>query len=500
MERFTTLPAVLLAPLLSIVLAAQGCESSGPAPARRGSRVARSVPEVVAAVKEIHYDDMMVLGTDALSEGRYRAAAQYFGAALSLRPGSGEARDGYARARVLDNRTKRPADLSEWEVRLPVPPAFIQRDLEEKVRSLESEEDRSVILGPDARRGELPEGEAKGLFEPRDPDLVPRPPDENKGERPFIDRPSVFTSVGTKPRLPCDPLRTGRNNLFHSLFHIPAFEGARTLPEKTWLVESGVDVSWGNMNRGTYGYGLYLRYDDNRYDEGFLEVAHGFTEDIEARVDLTFGNLREGNYDIYVTQEFTPYILPYDRRADLGNVILSLKTRPFRPYEAEPETGIASEIAFKIPVASNPKNLTTSGMPDLCAQLVGSLDLRRYLYWPRIVGHVSVGATYPFGEIVFDNDVNLRPILNFGLGACVQLHDLLAVVAQLEGNTSAFPDFNPLHPFVLNTHVGARALLGNFIVEAGVGQGLSRTASTFTVTLCIGLRFMGSEIKEEILR
>jgi hypothetical protein len=300
--------------------------------------------------------------------------------------------------------------------------------------------------------------------------------------------------------MPCRPLRTGRNNLFHILLHIPPMESARTLKAKIWSVESGYDGSVGHLTHGAYGRGLYIRYDENRYDEGYLKFAHGLSDFIEARLELTLGNLREGEFDVYLSNYFTPYIEPYDRRGDLGNVLVGLKTRLYKPFKKQPETGVTSEISLKIPAARNPKNFTTTGMPDLAIQLVGTYDLFKFVPWPRVVPSASLGVTIPFGEIYFDEDVDLDPVFFFGVGSVIQLDNRLALVGQIQGNTSAFGEFSPLADMVLTSHVGLRVVLGNFIIEAGFGHGFTETSSNYMVTLNIGLAFEGAELLEDILR
>jgi hypothetical protein len=463
----------------------------------------------IASVRAISYDEMIQRGNEAMDIARYRAASLYYGAALTVRPFSTKARDLLARARYQARRKKSTRDdLTRIELSLPPPPREVLEDVDRLIQRWEEAAgkgeafDESPIVGEEESRPaeELTEEDVAELKERRPPELTPRIPEEEKGERPTIKRPSITTWIGSPSRMPCKPLRTGRNSLFHTLIHLPAFEGARTLPALMWQIESGYDGSLGHLNDGAFGWDWYIRYDNNRYDEGYLKISHGLTESIEARVELLVGNLREGGSDLYLNDKFTPYIQPYDRRTDLGNLILSLKSRIYRPLTSEPETGLSAELAFKLPVARNPKNFTTSGMPDLCAQVMGTVDLFRFLSWPRLVPSFAFGATIPFGEIYFDRDVDLDPVFFFGAGTIIQLDDSLAVVAQIEGNTSAFGEFDQLSGMVLTSHTGLRFLLGHFIIETSIGHGFTPTSSKFVFTLNIGFRFEGKELVQEILR
>ncbi|GEM_PF-3344789 len=487
-------------------LAGPGCSS---APEERAGPRKRVIQpgggEAIATIGAISFDEMMRRGAEALESGRPRAASLYFGAALTARPSSEEAVKRMAEARFRLQRKGAPEALTTAERSLPTPPPEVLADVDALIDRWEREsgvarEEPVTFFGEEEDREEAGGTMRDVLEEERRMGELPQVPGGIKGERPRIERPSLTTFIGRPSLMPCKPLRTGRNNLFHTLVHIPPFEGTRTLPSRVWEFTSGYDGAFGNLEEGTYGYGLFIRYDDNRYDEGFLKIAHGLSDDIEARIELTTGNLREGNYDIYITHFFDPYIRPYDRRADLGNLLLGLKTRLFRPFSDEPETGITSEVSFKVPVARNPKNFTTSGMPDLAVQITGAMDLFRFLRWPRLIPQGSMGLTIPFGEIFFDRDVDLDPVFFFGLGAVIQLDDHLALVAQVQGNTSAFGEFEPLSTLVLTSHVGARVLLGHFIVEGGFGHGFTRTSSTISFVLNVGFRFEGSDLVEEVVR
>ncbi|MHC4599134.1 MAG: DNA replication complex GINS family protein [Planctomycetota bacterium] len=496
-----TLSTLLLGSFLCL---AAGC-TSGPADQGgvKGGVVAPGGTGPIASVRMISFDDMVRKGNAAMNGGRYRAASLYYGAALTVRPYSRDAREKLAQAQFNLSRKKIPGEVTESEGSLPPPDPEIMEDVDQLILRLEREsglleEEEPVVFGVEPEEDERIRESI--LDEELPHEDIPKYPKEEKGERPRIERSSITTWIGVPSRMPCKPLRTGRNNLFHVLLHIPAMEGARTLPSKIWSIESGYDGSVGHLTHGAYGRGLFIRYDNNRYDEGYLKFAHALTDNIEVRSELTLGNLREGDFDVYVSYDFDPYIQPYDRRGDLGNVLLGVKTRLYRPFRREPETGITTEVSLKIPSARNPKNFTTTGMPDVAVQLMGTFDLYRYVPWPRVIPTAAAGVTIPFGEIYFDRDVDLDPVFFFGLGSVIQLDDMLALIGQIQGNTSAFGEFSPLAGMVLTSHIGVRVLLGNFIIEAGFGHGFTGTSFRYQVNLNIGFQFEGQELIEEILR
>jgi hypothetical protein len=364
-----------------------------------------------------------------------------------------------------------------------------------------SEEEPAIPI-PEERKEEKTKGE-KEFIPPED---RPREPSEEKGPRPELVPLDITTVLGIPTRISLAPLATGRNSLFHPLVHIPAFEGARTLGHKVWYVEAGYDFSTCKYNR-IRGYpGLWLVFDGNMYHEAFLRVAHGLSEGLEARLLLTAGNLREGGADLVLadnsTAPTTYYVQPYDRRADIGDLVLGLKwnlTRTLwdRPV-GDPETGMTLLVDVKIPLAQNPENFTSSGGVDFGLTLASSLYVGKFIHYP-VVGHANLGIVYPTDERYFGKSVQLDPALVYGLGLSLKFAGWGVLIAQLQGNTSAFAGFWMLWTPVLTGHVGARWMIGHFFLETGVGFPLSETSSDFSFQVHLGFHFMGKKREEEVV-
>ncbi len=457
------------------------------------------------------YPEAMRLGREASSAKRYQAAFLYFSAALSENPNSNEARTAAAEALHFSRRfPPKEDDLTEFERGLPSAPPELLNQIEEEVRkkfTTEGGQKEPDMPVPEDKPGEEePTGRRKEWIPPEE---RPRTPAEEKSDKPEIIKPGLTTVLGIATRISLAPVSNGRNSLFHALVHLPPFEGVRTLDEKVWYVESGYDYCVGYADSGRYGPGttdLVLRYDNNAFHEGYIKVAHGIMEGLEARLVINTANLREGGEDIiltdFATSPETIYVASYDRRADIGNLIASIKWNFFRTIsdwpEKDPESGFSGILDCKIPLCRNPKNFTSSGQFDIACSLSASYYFGRLLLFP-FIGHMSAGVTVPLGERYFSSDVDLDPVFLFAIGADLKFAGWGVLAAHIEGNTSAFTEFDPLKGMVLSTHVGLRLMLGHFFAESSFGFPLSGNASKFVFTLHFGLHFMGKEREEEIV-
>jgi hypothetical protein len=451
-------------------------------------------------------------GRQAMDLKRYEAAYLYFARALSLDPSSSEARSAASEALWYAKKyPSRESTLTEKERQLPPVPENLQSAIEAEMRKTyqsgadEPDREPEIPIPEESGREEIP-GEGREYVPPED---RPRDPVERPSERPEIVRPGLTTVLGIATRISLAPLVTGWNNLFHTLIHIPPFEGVRTLDDKVWYVESGYEYSLGEITSGRYGPGttdLILRYENNIYHEGYIKIAHGLLEHLEARLTISTGNLREGDGDIllvdYATSPETVYVEDYDRRADIGNLIASVKWNVFRALwdwpEKDPESGISMIFDVKIPLATNPKNFTSSGGFDFSYSLVSSFYLGKLIFFP-LVFHGTAGLTLPVGERYFSEDVDLDPVFFAAVGADMKFAGWGVLVAQIQANTSAFTEFDPLKGLVLTHHAGIRLMVGHFFMETSLGFPLTDTSSTLTFTLHFGLHFMGKQREEEIV-
>ncbi|HYE98106.1 MAG TPA: DUF3187 family protein, partial [Planctomycetota bacterium] len=128
-------------------------------------------------------------------------------------------------------------------------------------------------------------------------------------------------------------------------------------------------------------------------------------------------------------------------------------------------------VGGKIPLSRSKEDLLTSGAVDFAASLLWTED------FGPVAFHASVGAILPGDVKVFEEDVDTRNALTFGLGAAVKFAEWGVLVAQVQGSQSVFEDsadsISIFDEMPMSAHGGGRFRIGSYVLEAGVGTGLT---------------------------
>ncbi|MBI4601242.1 MAG: hypothetical protein HY721_04695 [Planctomycetes bacterium] len=289
------------------------------------------------------------------------------------------------------------------------------------------------------------------------------------------------------------PLPAPRASFFHAALEVPALEPARTLGPGDFLVRVETSHARSVDTRRVDGFDQH--FDGLFHEWGVLRLAAGVLPGLElqARAGLagwdeeldTFFILdRAGNPIVHDEEGVVLKTGASGRHDNLSDVVLGAKGLLLARERFGLDVAIAG--AVKLPAARH-DDLSHAGTTDLAFSLLASLPLG------RVTLHASSGVGIPLGgqQIFVDAaHVDLEPFYHGGLAANWCLVDGLALVAQLEGNTSAFGDVEMLEDGPLTAFAGLRWMLGGFFLEAGGGTGLlPRSSCDYALSFALGYVF-----------
>lgn len=276
------------------------------------------------------------------------------------------------------------------------------------------------------------------------------------------------------------PLRSGGNNLFHSLILIPPLETAEILSPRRGYLRTGVDFASGSLKDENKNW--LLDYDANLF-EGFIDMHYGLANGAEIQVTLTAGVLAEGEGNLVLLEDNFSY-LAGERGLGLSDLIIGAKI-PLAKSADEENFPYKSALGFwsKLPLAEE-ENLLSSGGIDLA---ISYLETTRIddLTWL----HLQIGFTYTGEEEVFKRNIRINNPLLYGAAITHQSSENTALICQVQGNLNAFTEIKTLNQNPLLIQAGFRHLGRDFFIEGGLGWGLNDESADVTLMFSIGQMF-----------
>lgn len=277
------------------------------------------------------------------------------------------------------------------------------------------------------------------------------------------------------------PLRTGGNNLFHSLILIPPLESAERIATGKGYLQSGLDYATGNFTKDKSDW--LFDYDANLI-EAFVDFRYSFSKRSEVKLSLTGGVLAEDERELRLLKNNTGY-LAGERHLGLSDLLLGIKFHLMESSGQEEEFPYTSALGIwlKKPLADK-ENVLSSGGTDLAIAYIETdkIDVDLYV-------HTQIGYTFVGEENVFREDVEISDTLFYGVGVS-QYFENLVLVGQIQGNLNAFEEIKALNKHPLSVQGGFRySKDGRFFTEGSIGFGLNDESADFTMMLSLGKVF-----------
>jgi hypothetical protein len=190
--------------------------------------------------------------------------------------------------------------------------------------------------------------------------------------------------------------------------------------------------------------------------------------------------LVEGEYrDVYG-------IGPTGRDGDLADVVLQSKTELYEVVTPHSRHCVSLAASLKLPLGKA-NNLVDAGTVDPGLRLLATSTMG------QLAVHLNAGAVVPLGEqnlFVEEADVDLDPMIVWGVGLVWLPTSTVACGVQIEGNTSAFSDVPFLKEDPVTALIGLRKLTLNYVIEAGLGIGFdTETSYTWSFFFSLGKTF-----------
>lgn len=276
------------------------------------------------------------------------------------------------------------------------------------------------------------------------------------------------------------PLRTGGNNLFHSLILIPTLETAELLDEGQTYLQSGIDRATGDFTKDKNGW--LLDYEAHLI-EAFVDLRYGISERLEIKAGLTGGILNEAGNELVLLENNTGY-LAGEREFGLSDVILGIKFRLIESSDNESEFPYTSTLGIwlKQPLAKN-ENVLSSGGTDLAIAYIETDKIEEDLYV-----HTQIGYTLTGTETVFEKNLDISNTLFYGAGLSWHYSENLALIGQIQGNTNAFGKIKSLNKHPLAVQGGFRYRRDKrFFIEGSIGFGLNTESADSTMMFSLGM-------------
>lgn len=278
------------------------------------------------------------------------------------------------------------------------------------------------------------------------------------------------------------PLRTGGNNLLHSLILIPTLESAELMGPGKGYIHAGFDYAVGNFRKENKTW--LLDYDAN-LSEKFVDIHYGVSDRTELMLSLTDGVLAQDERDLVLLKGNAGYFSG-ERSAGLSDLVVGLK---FRLMESTDETeGMpftsSLGIWLKHPLAQK-ENILSSGRTDLAIAYMETDKIME-----NIFVHTQIGFTITGQENVFKENINIANPIFYGAGISWLVTKDTALIGQIQGNTNAFREIKVLTQNPLAVQGGFRYSADKrFFAEGSIGCGLNEASSDFTMMFSLGTMF-----------
>lgn len=303
------------------------------------------------------------------------------------------------------------------------------------------------------------------------------------------------------------PFASQRANFLHAALGIPRLETAFVLPSKTWYARLGTDHT--HSEKGPHVGGSYMQrevregrgvpdYYLGRYHRWIaLELTRGMGLRTEVHARAGYAGWDEHiDHFYFFSPEGTPLVEgeyrdvygigPTGRDGDLADVVLQSKTELYEVVTPHSRHCVSLAASLKLPLGQA-NNLVDAGTVDPGLRLLATSVMG------EIAVHLNAGVVVPLGEqnlFVEEADVDLDPMIVWGVGLIWLPTASVACGVQLEGNTSAFRDISFLKGDPITVLAGFRKLTLNYVIEAGLGIGFDTdTSYTWSFFFSLGKTF-----------
>ncbi|MFH1228787.1 MAG: hypothetical protein V1701_12935 [Planctomycetota bacterium] len=297
-----------------------------------------------------------------------------------------------------------------------------------------------------------------------------------------IDNPESDEPTPATDSIRLGPLMTGGNNLFHSLILIPPLESAQLINPGKGYISAGVNYDNSHFSKQSSGW--ILDY-DGRLIEGFLDVRYGVSAELETRATVTGGTLFENERSLVLAKNGIP-CLSGNRGIGPSDLIVGIKYNLTEPGLGLSETPSknALKISLKLPLADK-NDLLSSGGIDLAMAYLGDYRLD-----DTTCAHYQIGYTITGNQNVFDHRVDLDNSFFYGAGISWLVIEDTAIIAQIEGNTTAYDSIKVLKANPMTIHGGFRySEDGILFTEGSIGFGLNDSSSGLILMFSAGTMF-----------
>ena len=281
------------------------------------------------------------------------------------------------------------------------------------------------------------------------------------------------------------PLRTGTNNLLHSLILIPPLESAELMEIGKGYIHAGLDYAVGNFKKENGPW--FLDYDAN-LTELFVDVRYGVSKTTEFKAGLTSGVLAEDKRELVLLNGNLAYFSG-NRDIGLSDLYMGLKFRlmgspnAFGEAEGLPYTGSLS-LQLKYPLAEK-EDVLSSGGTDLSIAYVETDKITENTFV-----HTQIGVILTGEATVFDESLSISNPIFYGAGISSLVTKDTALIGQIQGNLNAFREIKVLNKNPLSVQGGFRYTPDSrFFTEGSIGFGLNSASSDFTMMFSLGSMF-----------
>lgn len=303
------------------------------------------------------------------------------------------------------------------------------------------------------------------------------------------------------------PFAAQRANFMHAALGIPRLETAYVLPAGTWYMRLCSDHS--HSEKGPHVGGSYMQREireGRRVPDFFLGRYHkwasleltrniGFRTEVHARAGYAGWDEHRDHF-YFFSPEGTPLVEgeyrdvygigATGRDGDLADVVLQSKTELYEIVTTHSRHCVSLAASVKLPLGQ-PNNLVDAGTVDPGLRLLATSTMGQFTV------HINAGGVIPLGEqnlFVKEADVDLDPMIVWGVGLIWLPTSTVACGVQIEGNTSAFSDVPFLNEDPVTALVGIRKLIHNYVIEVGIGAGFDTdTSYTWSSFLSLGKTF-----------
>ena len=293
----------------------------------------------------------------------------------------------------------------------------------------------------------------------------------------------------------------------HAALGIPRLEIAYVLPPEKWYARLRTDHS--HNEKGPHISKSYMQREireGRRVPDSFLGRFHtwasleltrgiGLRTEVHARANCAGWDEHRDNF-YFFSPEGKPLVEGEHRAvygtgatgrdSDIADVALQSKTSLYEIITPHSRHCLSLAASVKLPLGQS-NNLVDAGTVDPGLRLLATSTMG------QIAVHLNAGGVVPLGEqnlFVEEADVDLDPMIVWGIGLVWLPTSTVACGVQIEGNTSAFSDVAFLKGDPVTGLVGLRKIIHNYVIEAGIGVGIDTdTSYTWSSFFSLGKAF-----------